>query len=343
MATRTCIIHIGTHKTGTTALQLFVLSNHELLARLGIGLLHSGRMEENPFGNHALPWHILTPDKTETALAEFVGEMRTNTADTMFVTAEDFSLFYALPQPLETLAKAVRLADREPKILVYLRPQAAYAESMYVERVKHGYVVTVSEYVKQCLERGAYTDPGIFTAIEFKYSRFLEPWVRAFGRENVIIRNYEAGKPSEFIFGSLLSVLADFAPEARSSTSHLRIAQMRPNESLNYAQLLEKAYQTLVPGGDRKLDPRVLVPKIGNFPKEWLTERFALFTRDEWLEFLGMCAEDNARVERDYGIHIAFQTPDDVPPADDPRWKKAHVQRGIYDRLIEIWREPARL
>ena len=49
--TRTLYIHVGTHKTGTTSLQQFLLLNEKLLRQKGLFIPLSGRMHRKE------PWH----------------------------------------------------------------------------------------------------------------------------------------------------------------------------------------------------------------------------------------------------------------------------------------------
>jgi hypothetical protein len=202
---RTCILHIGTHKTGTTALQLFLATNQELFQSLGLSLVAAGRDAVDPYGNHALVRELFYEDPTA-MLAQMTAELRENRSDATLVTAEDLSLLSGRPELVDRLIGAIRASGREPKIVVYLRPQAAFAESMYGERIKQGFVPPLTQYIEDALVTGAFTGPGIITSIDFRYTRFLQPWQDAVGRENIVVRAYDATQGSAFIFGDFLSV-----------------------------------------------------------------------------------------------------------------------------------------
>ena len=52
MPRRKLLLHIGIHKTGTTAIQYLLLHNAKLLAEQGFLVPQSGRPSYEPFGHH---------------------------------------------------------------------------------------------------------------------------------------------------------------------------------------------------------------------------------------------------------------------------------------------------
>jgi hypothetical protein len=332
----TCIVHIGTHKTGTTALQLFTEHNRTGLRDTGLTLVQTGRTSGFTHLNHRLPWGLLGGDAA-TLLPALTAELRAIDSAS-FITSEDLSLLHDRPHLLAGIAEAIRNGGHTPKVLVYLRQQATFAESMAVERMKHGDVRTVGAFVGEILATGQCVPKGLPVAIEFRYSRLLNAWADAFGRENVVVRPYDPKRETRFIFDDFLGTVAQVAPGFGSTPLQLQVAQPRANDSVSFGALLETAFTKLLPRRPQQLSPAaIFASQLPDFPKTLFDQRFALLTREETLAFLGAFGPDNAAVERDYGIHIPFQHESDIMPADDPIWQKARLERPLYDQLLTLW------
>ena len=337
MNQKTCIIHIGTHKTGTTSLQVFLEQNRAALEQAGLSLPRAGRPAISPTGNHEIAWDLLVAGKSA-ALPLLTSELRANPVDAALLTSEDLCLLYARPNTLEMLAEAVRAAGYVPKIVVYVRAQAAYAESMYVERIKHDYIRRLGDYIDQILRSGMYVPDSSPIHIEFRYPRLLEPFVEVFGREHVVVRPYEPGRGSAHIFNDFFQVVASNVPGFGSVPVQLAVQQPRVNESLSFAVLLTTVYQKLLPQGLPGAEPQHLLRTLmPNFSEQLLASRFALLSRDETLTFLRTFAPDNVKVTREFAIDVPFMTEQDILPIDDPLWERASVQRAIFDRLLALW------
>jgi hypothetical protein len=339
---RTCIVHIGTHKTGTTSLQLFTAQNRAALESAGLALVMIGRTANFPYLNVLLASKLSSQAaETQDALAK---ELRSKPVDASLITSEDLSLLYTQPDALRVLASAIAAAGYTPKILVYLRSQAPYAESMYVERIKQGEFFPMFTFIEQILETGAYRPDSAPVNLEFRYTRLLAPWVEAFGKENILVRPYEPARGTTYIFEDFLRTISRVAPSFGQTALEFSVAQPRANESLTFRGLLDTTYAKLLPGRPPGAAPEtILRTQIPDFPSALLDQRFALITREETLRFLEVFGPDNALIERDFGAHIPFQTESDVAGATDSIWPKATIERAIFDRLLTAWLDAARV
>ena len=139
-------------------------------------------------------------------------------------------------------------AGYTPKILVYLRPQAPYAESMYVERVKQGEFFPMSTFIEQILETGAYRPDSAPVNLEFRYTRLLAPWVEAFGKENVVVRPYEPARGTTFIFEDFLAThRANRAKLRAGDRSSSRWPSRARTRALSFGNLLDTTFARLLP------------------------------------------------------------------------------------------------
>jgi len=287
-------------------------------------------------GNHLIPWEMLAKD-TSKDLPLLAAELRESPAEAAFVTSEDLCLLYAKPPMLEMIHAALDEAGYRVKILIYLRPQASYLESMYVERIKHNYVRSVQSFVDRSLATGMYHIDDSPIQLEMLYTRLLAPWVTAFGRENVTVRPYIPGQPNAQIFQEFVQLLAMLAPGIAKTPLNLTGSKARANDSINFGGLLETAFMKLLPERPQPFRPSTIVAQIPEFPKELFSQRFALLTRDDTLRFLEVFGPDNVLLEREYGVHVPFQSEADVAPPEDPIWQKALLDRTLFDKLLSLW------
>jgi hypothetical protein len=341
MTSRTCLLHVGTHKTGTTSLQLFFENNKEQLRSAGVYLPQAGRYGSLP-GNHYIAWDMLAEAKSR-HFDELLADLSNVDCRTALLTSEDFSLLHARSEALSAMAEGLRAAGYRPVIVLYLRPQAAFAESMYVERIKHKYVRKLDTYLNTILSTGAYIPDGTAIHLQFEYTRLLEPFVTAFGKENIVVRAYEAQRGVAHIFQDFMTVFGSIDPSFANTPLNLQVHAPRANDSLNFIQLLYTAYASVHDGTAQPAEQAVpaivsqireIAPQLSN---EMLLTRYALMTREETLAFVHRFGPDNDAIAQQYGVTVPFRTEADVAPASDPVWSRAAIERHLFDRLLERW------
>jgi hypothetical protein len=333
---RVAIIHIGTHKTGTTSLQLFFEVNKIVLGNAGILVAQGGRYQ-NLAGNHQVAWELLGSD-TSVHLDELIAELRSTSTRTALLSSEDFSILYARPRALEILRDGIASSGFRPKIVVYLRAQAPYAESMYAERIKHDYVRRFADYLETVTRDGAYVPQGSAIHIEFLYTRLLEPFARVFGKENVVVRPFSPAGDAMHIYRDFVDVVRSIDPAFAQANLNLTVPVARANESLTLYGLLAAAYnacgavQTIGEGLVEAI--RAAAPAISD---DALNARFRLLQRDEVVRLTEASASDNERLAAAYGVTLPGAAPADIPETGDPRWELARTHRALYDTLLEAW------
>jgi hypothetical protein len=322
-------------------LQVFFYTNKDALRTAGVYLSEAGRYESSP-GNHNIAWDMLAEGDSK-YFPELLSDLEKASCRIGLITSEDFSLLHARTDALRRLNDGLRSIGYRPIIVVYLRPQAAFAESMYSERIKHRYVRPLESYLGTILETGSYIPDGTKIHLVFEYSKLLEPFVHVFGKENVLVRAYVQGSDPLYIYKDFFNVFHAADPEFAKTPVKFRLQTGRANDSLNFLQLLHAAYSAL--HAEKAVASRDIANQLvamvrcvePRFPDELLASRFALITRPEVLQFLERFHGDNEAIAREYGARIPFATPDDVASEDDPRWQRADMQRLVFDRLLEGW------
>jgi hypothetical protein len=191
------ILHIGTPKTGTTAVQRFLYANQQPLAECGF---HYATPPHN-LGHANSVANALSNDDSravQTFLARHVRSARRRRADTILISAENFyvrNVFFSMqrrqvcPNVLERNRKLVEtlralLPDEieTSQVACYFRRPDRYAESLYNQHVKRGIIDgTFDEFL-------SLIEPALF------YDRCMRSWADAFGESNCVVRLYETVK-----------------------------------------------------------------------------------------------------------------------------------------------------
>lgn len=154
-------VHIGTHKTGTTSIQLTLASNEKALRKQGYLYPQSGRPDRSEwrYGNHELAFSLVGMHDTPlTVWNDFHREIQQSGFDHVIVSAEDFSL--ANRQQIRELSAL--LSDYRVSIILYLRDPIDFMKSHYAQRVRSsGYDLKFRDYVEENLWRVNY--PAVVT------------------------------------------------------------------------------------------------------------------------------------------------------------------------------------
>lgn len=170
-------LHIGTHKTGTTAVQHFLASNRERLEEVGVLYPEAGCPPVDgamSYGQHLLAHAITRPDERNArAWQAFREELTESQAKIAIVSSEEFDV---LSEDAH-FAELVRQLEGIPvTAIAYLRRQDEFLHSYYCTDVLwHGERREFDEY-RQNLK----TNPD--------YRELLSGWEKALGREAIRVR-----------------------------------------------------------------------------------------------------------------------------------------------------------
>ena len=185
---RRLTLHIGAHKTGTTALQESLVLNKALLASRGLGYAHSaGTCHLHEYLSVIDPASVLTQGYGVVDLNRFADDLAVTPGQAVFGSSENFSFFFR-QAPIDALAKALQSRFDEVHILCYIRRQDRHAISHHQEGARPdrppegqlwGHALT------------ALPQPRPHQSLYLDYDRRLAMWENAFGRQNVTVRMYD--------------------------------------------------------------------------------------------------------------------------------------------------------
>lgn len=161
----TLYIHIGTHKTGTSAIQRFLALNKALLEQKGFLFPEQSRRAYYKHTDEG----VFVTRANQRSFQKLV-RLGQKKQKKIIVSSETFSL-------LENVfdLKPV-LAGSTVKIICYLRRQDDLFQSLYNQSVKGG---------------SNDQDISVFQAPYMDYFQLLAPWAECFGQNNMIVRVYE--------------------------------------------------------------------------------------------------------------------------------------------------------
>ena len=161
------VLHIGTQKTGTAALQAYLAENADALLEQGIHYLKAGRVRSHGDLAQALK------GKADIALWEEAREELQNSGSpTQVISAE--GLWVSDPVALRNALPA----GIPVRIVVYLRRQDKYLQSLWKQGVTGG-------------RKGDFRTWLEATPYKGDYLATIEQWASVFGADSLVIRPYE--------------------------------------------------------------------------------------------------------------------------------------------------------
>jgi len=216
------VLHIGLHKTGSTAIQYFLTQNFLQLSRSGVRYSRVGIPKEANLGNHLLPASYEQDHTNREEWEALRLEVETSAADTLLISSENFSLLTA--DAINDIADRLN-ALGDVTVIVYLRNQVDLLESMWRTDVLHYHATDdIVAYIQNYKGR-------------LDYDALLSDWNRAFSR--VIVRLYDTVPPGAIVQDFCAHTGVPFDPSC--SLPPEQINHGLPVESLVALQALRKS------------------------------------------------------------------------------------------------------
>ncbi|HEX6827365.1 MAG TPA: hypothetical protein VF104_00145, partial [Burkholderiales bacterium] len=213
------MLHIGTDKTGSTALQEFFAGNAEALGRHGFVYLKSGR---NHRPNHTAI-HEPTLAGDYSWWRRLAKELMASPMPRGLVSFEGF--YHLNEAQLRRVRK--ELAGLAVKIVIYLRRQSDMVRSGVAQRIKSG---------QMNLALAQYT-PALLVTIGASYESVLARFGAVFGRDNLLVRRYEHGRwPEQNIFLDFLGAIG-IGLDGRALQEQFRLPPGDSNPTLDVESL----------------------------------------------------------------------------------------------------------
>lgn len=197
------VLHIGTHKTGTSSLQAFLAANSEQLLARGVRYIEAGRPSR--LAHHMLAWSVRGRRNTDISIWDGVrAEIKDNPDTTNVLSTEGF--WFEDPARIRELLDY----DGPIKVVAYLRRQDQFLQSLYKQTVADGRKKDFDTWLSDVPHRG-------------DYAAVVNAWAGAFGAEAIVLRPYQRdGENVDSVadFLSLLGIDKATVPDNRSNTTY---------------------------------------------------------------------------------------------------------------------------
>ncbi len=179
------LVHAGLHKTGTTSLQSFLASAADELRQRGILYPQSGIYG---VAHHNIAWQITRDRRFVSSLGtieDLANEVAKFDGD-VILSSEDFESLLDEPERFAPLRSYPVFREREFIVVMYVRDQGSYVESLYLELLKHGLEQDFMLFLQPVLhDRKLQAREWTF---HFDYAGIYARWA-ACDRANLIVRN----------------------------------------------------------------------------------------------------------------------------------------------------------
>lgn len=271
-------VHVGAHRTGTTSIQKTLATSREAL--LAAGLVYpADLLAPSDCAGEAEAHHFLaTAAAAGQAGAHLKAVCGRYGPGRYLLSSERFE---RLPPPARiSLAEAARASFAQTKIVLYLREPVDLALSRAAMRLRQG----KARYAELC------ASPPVYA-----YRKQVTRWIRAFGRNNLVLRVYDRARLTRG------DVIDDLLAVVGLDAATLPLLRSTRNASLSLpAALVLDEWLKDAPPGRPVAAARALVPIPG--PRFTLPERTLAAIADE-------AAADVAWLREEHGIVFPAHRP----------------------------------
>lgn len=186
-------IHIGSPKTGTTAIQGYLSQYYHDMHRQGLLFPCSGRnvFAHHPlagdvrtkFNNDKIPEHCFGECERGLNWDALLGELSEKEFSTAVISSEDFFILYRTgnTQAMEYIKDRLRAYD--VRVIVYLRRQDEFVDSLFNQAIKC--TLQTPNNSVDFINKHPTTRKN--------YKEILDAWVSVFGKDKIIVRPFEKG------------------------------------------------------------------------------------------------------------------------------------------------------
>ncbi|MCB1815822.1 MAG: hypothetical protein KDK04_29480 [Candidatus Competibacteraceae bacterium] len=308
------ILHIGPHKTGTSAIQRFCYQNWSALKKQGFHYAKAGIWED--FSHHAIYFSL--QDCSDHVLKAVKQEISSLTEDEYYIISSEVLGLGIGKNFLNKFIDFVKSNFDEINLIVYARRQDHLAESIYRHWVK-------------APENGLKANPLIFYKSQKKLMALdiydtIQNWVAEISPNNVIVRIYERGKAQD-------NTPLDFLTALGLQEDGFDLTNNTVNHSLdNNALAIIRALNTFpVDVGDRKKIRDILLYKI-----QKSNNKTSIFSPKFRNDIIKDYEDSNCQLAIKYlGSKTLFSEPlpDESQPWVDPL---SNIDQKIIDESIGI-------
>lgn len=335
---KTLYLHIGTPKTGTSAIQDFLANNAELLDEKGYCYKQMPyryvRGASDKRNGHFLVGKIYDDQYKidKVARRERIKEGMTileqwfDDYDKVILTDEAIWNSMARKEHEGIIAYVKSFCDERDialKVIVYIRSQDDYVESWWRQKIRSGSKMREWEYfIKHLPKKKLITD----------YYAQISKIAADIGKENLMVRRYEKGS----FLGNNQTIFSDFLDAiGLEYTDEYVVTREYVNTSLhnNYGEI-KRILNELLPDDNRPFGKlNGYLADVGLYCSELKSVKkyeTAMFSKEEQEEFMARYEEGNRKIAKEYfGEDGELFRPKKI---DLPKWKQDNPRQ--YEDLV---------
>jgi hypothetical protein len=223
-AARSCLLHIGAPKTGSTALQRFLASNREELLTQGYlypaaALRADGHHELAFLSGGGYPEWAVPQSEGLDSLIDRLREEIVQHDGPVILSSENFYLLCAPDRVAQLMRRLGFVPEENLQVLIYIRRQDEAHLSWYNQAVKaQGFAGTIADSIADAWNL-------------WDYAKRLKRWERAFGTGAISVRVYQESA----LHGG--EIRRDICHVLGLKPERLAFSQHRANTKLNRSAL----------------------------------------------------------------------------------------------------------
>jgi hypothetical protein len=324
-AERVCFVHVGTHKTGSTALQMFLDEHAGELDRAGFYYARSGRgVDGLHFVHKGLAADMRRFEGTDGTVTAVARDIGASGAPWACISTEGLHPLHARTERLILLREALADAGYRMRLLIYLRPQSDYLESLYSLFVHVGIAITFPKFLRSALRDGFVSwKRQIF---RFAYSRLLDGFLDVVPAADVIVRPYAPSGSPDWIARDFLAQIDPDLPDRLGDEAFA--AAHTINTRLSVRTVVERLFLNVA--ADRGANAPALAPPP--MPDVAFRPLGLADLAHVQLRFAG----DNALLARSWGVRIPTVSRERLALALRPTNERRATRRALHavDRII---------
>ncbi|MHC4844245.1 MAG: hypothetical protein ACYTEE_10625 [Planctomycetota bacterium] len=275
-------IHIGTVKTGTSALQRFLLLNRHTLSQKGVSYPED---RGGHVAHHRVSWSFRFRE----------GVTKWNWPKDMYLPKQEWQMIleqidgkkgiisseHLIRNPIANVYEIFHLTSNyDVKIIVYWRRRDSLEDSWYNELIKGGERVTPPSYMQQLTSK-----------------EHLDAWAKVFGKENILVRPYERTQLYKE------DVVADFLHHVLGLelTEEFTLPEKEVNTRLHRIALEYKRMVNLIPIAPRE-KRKIVNPlrDVSTVLMELGRKTYPVFSPQQRRELIKRYSKENAAIAREY-------------------------------------------
>ncbi len=316
-------IHIGSYKTGSTAIQQYLKRNRSALLKNGWIYPHASCRNDN--AHHLLPFALQQhtvqgKSAAENLVSLILQESNAQGAKNILLSSE---VFFSLT-PVEIQKLAALLSGYDVKIVCYLRRQDRFIHSFYMQRIKES---------SDRLAAAPEDYEGFNEIVDIlRYDNIINLWETEFGKDSTIIELFEKEKIEHGVIDNFSRLVGlDFlGAEHKSIRTNLTIK----TELIEYLRLINsldfppEAHETIL---------KELNHLSREYPDHYTNFSFISPTQQKYI--LSLYTESNDKLRRRYFPYLKnLFNAEDLELKNDKDWQKPSITTTTVARVSSsLW------